>query len=110
MRSCQERQLTPNMIKYILLLTLVVAVAQCLLVCPKHYCDKVECEDLSSCRAENGYRVKEKGGWCRCCDLCVKVIGENEPCSPPIEMGVIFTSECAEGLHCPPEIGRCVRI
>ncbi|KAF8782898.1 hypothetical protein HNY73_013131 [Argiope bruennichi] len=96
------------MIKYIILLTLFVAVAQCF-VCPKNFCDKVECEDLSSCRAENGYKVREKGGWCRCCDICVKVLGEYERCRPPIELGVIYRSECAEGLYCSPELERCIK-
>ncbi|GIY76496.1 uncharacterized protein CDAR_48001 [Caerostris darwini] len=96
------------MIKYIVLLVVAVAVTEAFFVCPKHYCDNIECENLSACSESNGYKIKEKGSWCQCCDTCIKILGENERCMPVV-FGMISKSECAEGLVCPVGEGRCVK-
>ncbi|GIY38404.1 uncharacterized protein CEXT_98401 [Caerostris extrusa] len=96
------------MMKYIVLLVVAVAVTEALFVCPKNYCDNIECENLSACSESNGYKIKEKGSWCQCCDTCIKILGENERCMP-IALGMISKAECAEGLVCPVGVGRCVK-
>ncbi|KFM80371.1 hypothetical protein X975_22425, partial [Stegodyphus mimosarum] len=97
------------MLKGLILLVAVAVVADAF-VCPKDYCDKVECEDLTDCLESNGQRVREKGSYCQCCDICIKLLGENERCIPEEDLlGVIITSECASGLICDPSTRRCIR-
>nr|AKT09041.1 putative neurotoxin LTDF S-04 [Dolomedes fimbriatus] len=98
------------MIKAFLLLSIAVAVSNAI-VCPSNYCDKVDCEELTECRESNGLRIREKGSFCQCCDICVKVLGEGERCQPEGEfLGVIITSECAKDLVCDYNSRRCTRI
>ncbi|GIY38406.1 uncharacterized protein CEXT_98411 [Caerostris extrusa] len=95
------------MIKYIILLAMAVASTGALYVCPENYCDRLICEDLSDCSESNGFKVKKQGSFCQCCDICVKILGENETCTTP-GLRFAITSECAEGLVCPIGVGRCV--
>ncbi|GFR28943.1 uncharacterized protein TNCT_158121 [Trichonephila clavata] len=97
------------MFKYIVLLSVVLAVSQAI-VCPPDFCSRVDCEDLTDCLESNGQKVREKGSYCNCCDICVKVLGENEACVPESDfLGVIITSECATGLFCDPSLKVCIR-
>ncbi|XP_023213181.1 uncharacterized protein LOC111615973 [Centruroides sculpturatus] len=77
------------------------------LVCRPETCSKIVCEDLEGCEGRNGV-VKEKGGFCGCCDLCVVQLREGEPCPLPL-LGVPPRSECAEGLQCNSHTGTCQR-
>ncbi|GIY76498.1 uncharacterized protein CDAR_48021 [Caerostris darwini] len=98
-----------TMFKFILLLTVAVAFTQAI-VCPDNFCDSVDCEELTDCLESNGQRIRTKGSYCQCCDICVKLLGENEVCEPESDfLGVIITSECATGLLCDPSLRRCIR-
>lgn len=63
------------MLKAFLLLTVASAVTYAI-VCPPDYCSRVDCEDLTDCLRENGQKVREKGSFCNCCDICIKVLGK----------------------------------
>uniref|UniRef100_A0A2L2Y517 Cystine knot toxin n=2 Tax=Parasteatoda tepidariorum TaxID=114398 RepID=A0A2L2Y517_PARTP len=95
------------MMKYIVLFSVVVAVASAF-VCPPNFCSGVKCDDLSNCLRENGQKIREKGSFCKCCDICVKVLGEGERCMPDHILGSISASECDEGLACHRSHWKCV--
>lgn len=64
-----------NMLLKVFLLLAIASSATYAIVCPPNFCSKIDCEDLTNCLAENGQKVREKGGFCRCCDICVKILG-----------------------------------
>ena len=43
------------------------------IVCPPNFCNDMTCEELS---CEKGQVLKEKGGFCGCCNKCVTVLGK----------------------------------
>ncbi|GFT51785.1 uncharacterized protein NPIL_439691 [Nephila pilipes] len=97
------------MFKYMILLSVFIAVSQAIF-CAPDICSVIKCEDTTDCLESNGQKIREKGGACGCCDLCVDVLGENEACVNGTNIiGIIITSECATGLFCDPSIGECVR-
>lgn len=85
-----------------------VIVATQAIVCKPGICDAITCDNLEDCERRNGI-VREKGGFCGCCDLCVVQLREGEGCPPPF-MGVPPRRECAEGLYCHHETLTCVRL
>ena len=92
------------MLKSVLFLLAVVTVASAI-VCRGNICDTVRCRQIESC--PEGQRIKEKGGFCACCDSCVQILGKGDRCGPPLK-GVPPTSECDTGLTCDPETFTCV--
>ncbi|GIY76497.1 uncharacterized protein CDAR_48011 [Caerostris darwini] len=104
-----QRDFLAIMIKYIVLLLISVVAAQAF-ACPPNVCNYMPCGNLDDCDVNNGYKIREHGGVCQCCDICVQILGENENCIPPSELvGVIITSECDSGLLCDPESHVCRR-
>ena len=46
--------------------------------CPPNACDNAKCDSqltAKSCSANGGY-IKVKGGFCQCCDICVKTLSK----------------------------------
>ncbi|KAG8190883.1 hypothetical protein JTE90_010308 [Oedothorax gibbosus] len=112
---CQDCVLIDNieiiiMLKYVVLLALCVTLAHSI-VCPANFCDNLECEDLTICKESNGMKIREKGSFCQCCDICIKLLGEGEHCVPEGHLlGHIPTAECARGLYCSPTSRTCTDI
>ncbi|KAF7277368.1 hypothetical protein GWI33_008475, partial [Rhynchophorus ferrugineus] len=51
------------------------------------------------CHGEN--MVIKKGGFCKCCNTCIRVLGEGEACGQlDFLRGTPPVSECASGLAC----------
>uniref|UniRef100_A0A4Q8K5G7 U80-Liphistoxin-Lsp1a_1 n=1 Tax=Liphistius sp. SGP-2016 TaxID=1905180 RepID=A0A4Q8K5G7_9ARAC len=86
------------MLRQGVLLLLVVATAYAI-VCPKGFCDRYECKELGDCEGRNGL-VREKGGFCGCCDSCVVQLEEGEHCFDQVLVGVPPKTECKAGLIC----------
>ncbi|XP_023213179.1 fungal protease inhibitor-1-like [Centruroides sculpturatus] len=87
-------------------LTFVIAQA---IVCPKDACKYVKCKDTDGCREGNGI-IKEKGGVCGCCDICVTILNEGDLCEP-VEFGLVPPEAiCSEGLQCDHHTFTCKKI
>jgi hypothetical protein len=57
--------------KTILAVFLFIGASQAL-VCPENVCDGMRCESVENCDG----RVDPKGGFCGCCPVCMKQLGE----------------------------------
>uniref|UniRef100_A0A4Q8K538 U86-Liphistoxin-Lth1a_1 n=2 Tax=Liphistius TaxID=62150 RepID=A0A4Q8K538_9ARAC len=93
----------------IVLLLLHVGV-ESILVCIPRICDHVRCPDLTNCKDKNG-RVKEKAGFCGCCDACVTQLERGKKCiSALLLTNTQPTEECSvdKGLVCDPVTWTCL--
>ncbi|KAH9402570.1 hypothetical protein TYRP_016100 [Tyrophagus putrescentiae] len=97
------------------------------LICPPNTCMHVKCGIPPECRnitvhlpdingpkvhahSENQrYRIIPRGGYCGCCDLCQKLLRENEQCPLTASTGMASSEVCNDGLKCDPQKLICVK-
>ncbi|XP_050406766.1 thyroglobulin isoform X1 [Patella vulgata] len=74
------------------------------IVCPPGICAAVSCLRVDNCDG-----MVKNSGYCGCCPVCVKQLGENESCMQSIFIGVPATAECGEGLTCDILHAKCIK-
>ncbi|GIY76499.1 uncharacterized protein CDAR_48031 [Caerostris darwini] len=103
------------MIKELLcLLVICIAVSEAVR-CRKTTCLTFQC-GATTCPP--GYRVKVGGGFCGCCNNCVKTLHEGETCNPIIKFGGdlkhkgVTNSDpmCDYGLICDTDSEKCIKL
>ncbi|KAF8782887.1 hypothetical protein HNY73_013120 [Argiope bruennichi] len=95
--------MSEKMNKAIFLLLIGVAVASAI-VCPKNYCEKIKCKEVS-CSSDQKYT--EHATFCGCCPACLNIIQKGESCFSLLFLGVPPTSTCDEGLYCDYKTETC---
>ncbi|XP_033117380.1 equistatin-like [Anneissia japonica] len=77
----------------------------CFSLCPPIVCDTYMCKLIEHCDG----RIAPKGGYCGCCDSCVKQLEEGDLCPSLPLLGAPIQSECGEGLYCDKETSLCTK-
>jgi len=76
------------------------------MVCTDNTCSAVRCAAVTAESCLGGTFV-QNGGFCGCCDACVKSIAKGDRCLSTLLMGVPATEKCGQGLYCDPRTSRC---
>ena len=119
---------TMNTLTAVLFLICVSSVHLANLVCGPQACMTVKCGIPLECRHitaqvpevndpkihahpqdEHRYRIIPKGGYCGCCDLCQKLLRENEHCSLIASTGMASSAVCDDDLKCDHQKLICVK-
>ncbi|CAL1275928.1 unnamed protein product [Larinioides sclopetarius] len=101
------------MIKELILIIGCMTVADAVL-CRLTTCLSFQC-GATTCPP--GFRVKIGGGFCGCCNNCVKALSEGDSCKPviryggyPVHKGVTNSDPmCDYGLKCDSNTNTCVK-
>ncbi|XP_071035455.1 uncharacterized protein [Parasteatoda tepidariorum] len=101
-------------------LAILLIIAVCVAVANAAVCDEMVCRRIVCGQPEcpMGFKLKRNGGFCGCCDNCVRVLMEGEACNPsdspgglPNEHGMTNSDpECGLNLFCERKSKTCARI
>ncbi|CAH0556080.1 unnamed protein product [Brassicogethes aeneus] len=82
----------------------LLLLSESVFVCGPNICHGVKCQ-VTECKEGE---TMLKGGWCKCCPVCNKILKEGEQCPQPSPFigGPPPTIYCDEGLICTD--GKCV--
>jgi len=76
------------------------------MVCTDQTCATVRCAAITADTCLGGTFV-ENGGFCGCCDACIRALNKGEHCLATLLMGVPSTQRCGKGLYCDPRTSVC---
>jgi len=76
------------------------------MVCTDNTCATVRCAFVTAESCLGGTYVKN-GGFCGCCDACIRSLNKGEHCLATLLMGVPSTARCGKGLYCDPRTSHC---
>jgi len=76
------------------------------MVCTDDTCSVVRCAAVTAETCVGGTFV-QKGGFCGCCDACIRSLGKGEHCMATLLMGVPHSAKCGKGLYCDPRTSQC---
>ncbi|PVD37348.1 hypothetical protein C0Q70_04347 [Pomacea canaliculata] len=75
------------------------------IVCTQDMCDGVQCAAVTEDNCDG--RVARNGGFCGCCDLCVRQLSKGDSCLATMLLGMPATVECGSGLVCNTATRTC---
>ncbi|XP_025083285.1 saxiphilin-like [Pomacea canaliculata] len=75
------------------------------IVCTQDMCDGVQCAAVTEDNCDG--RVARNGGFCGCCDLCVRQLKKGDSCLATMLLGMPATVECGSGLVCNTATRTC---
>uniref|UniRef100_A0A4Q8K7D6 U22-Hexatoxin-Hc1a_1 n=1 Tax=Hadronyche cerberea TaxID=1107879 RepID=A0A4Q8K7D6_HADCE len=75
--------------------------------CDLDLCKRIRCRGIEE--AECKGKIRQGGGFCRCCQNCIIPIPKGLPCNPDPGYGIPEpVAYCDEGLTCDCRTKRCV--
>ncbi|XP_025083284.1 saxiphilin-like [Pomacea canaliculata] len=95
-----------KMLVNILVLSLAVTLTHAI-ACTPGVCSLVRCAAVTEDNCDG--RVARNGGFCGCCDLCVRQLNKGESCIEAFLLGLSMpaSSECGAGLTCNSQTHIC---
>ncbi|KAK7476979.1 hypothetical protein BaRGS_00031755 [Batillaria attramentaria] len=94
-----------NTLMKVLVVSLLVVSAQAIPACRPDTCFTVLCAAVTADSCDG--TVVKHGGFCGCCDSCVKILAQGESCAQTMLLGAPTTAQCDQGLLCHPTQLTC---